>query len=289
MTGFGKAEAIVGNKKVSVEVRSLNSKFLDCNLRLPGLYREKEMEIRSLIAKEVGRGKVDLGISYDALAGEQNFFVNKELAKAYYQSLIEITNEVNLTNQDKIDYLGTILKMPEVMKSEKPQLTEDEWSSISELIDEALGKFNDFRADEGKSLNDELSGRINNILHLLDQIPQYEEERIENVKDRIKKNLEDIATKEGFDQNRLEQEMIFYLEKLDVTEEKVRLKAHCDHFIITSAEEELQGKKLGFISQEIGREINTLGSKANHAQMQKIVVQMKDELEKIKEQTLNVL
>lgn len=289
MTGYGKAEAIVGNRKVTVEVKSLNSKFFDCNLRIPGLYREKEMEIRSLAAKSIGRGKVDVGINYDTLEGEQNFFVNKALVKNYYDSMIELSEEIHLTNKDKVDFLATVMRLPDVMKSEKPRLTDEEWSNVNNLLVQALSNFNEFRIEEGKSLNNELSERINNIQTLLEKVPQYEEERVLAVKTRIKKNLEDIISKEGFDQNRLEQEMIFYLEKLDVTEEKVRLKAHCEHFTNTSNDENIQGKKLGFITQEIGREINTLGSKANHAEMQKIVVQMKDELEKIKEQTLNVL
>ena len=289
MTGFGKAEAMAGNKKISVEVRSLNSKFFDCNLRLPGLYRELEMDIRNIAAREIGRGKVDLGISYDTVAGDQNFFINKDLVKNYYNSLLEIAEEANISNIDNVDYLATVMRMPEVMKAEKAELTEEEADAVLNIVNQALQSFNKFRIEEGKVLQDELTKRINNILNLLSDIPKYEAERIEIVKDRIRKNLEDLIAKENFDQNRLEQEMIYYLEKLDVTEEKVRLKSHCDHFILTSVEEELQGKKLGFISQEIGREINTLGSKANHAEMQKLVVQMKDELEKIKEQALNIL
>jgi len=286
MTGYGKAEGVVGSKKISVEVRSLNGKFLDCSLRVPGLYRQKEMIVRSKAAKEVVRGKVDISISYESLEGEQNFFINKELVKNYYQGLSEISKELNITEQD---VLGTLMKMPEVMRSEKQTLSEDEWSGIEKLIDAALVSFNSFRKAEGIVLKDEVEGRVNEIASLLEQVEPFEVERIETIKTRIKKNIDEIVSKDGFDQNRFEQELIFYMERYDITEEKVRLKTHCEHFIKTMNEEEAQGKKLGFISQEIGREINTLGSKANHAEMQKIVVQMKDELEKIKEQALNIL
>ena len=286
MTGYGKAEGVVESKKISVEVRSLNGKFLDCSLRVPGLYRQKEMLVRSKAAKEVVRGKVDISISYESLEGEQNFFINTELLKSYYQGLSEVSKDLNITEEN---VLGTLMKMPEVMRSEKQKLSEGEWSGIEKLIDAALVSFNSFRLAEGDVLKKEVEGRVNEIASLLVQVEPFETERIETIKTRIKKNIDEIVSKEGFDQNRFEQELIFYMERYDITEEKVRLKAHCEHFIKTMNEEEAQGKKLGFISQEIGREINTLGSKANHAEMQKIVVQMKDELEKIKEQALNIL
>ena len=286
MTGYGKAEGVVESKKISVEVRSLNGKFLDCSLRVPGLYRQKEMLVRSKAAKEVVRGKVDISISYESLEGEQNFFINTELLKNYYQGLSEVSKELNISEEN---VLGTLMKMPEVMRSEKQKLSEGEWSGIEKLIDEALVSFNSFRLAEGDVLKKEVEARVNEIASLLVQVEPFETERIETIKTRIKKNIDEIVSKEGFDQNRFEQELIFYMERYDITEEKVRLKAHCEHFIKTMNDEEAQGKKLGFISQEIGREINTLGSKANHAEMQKIVVQMKDELEKIKEQALNIL
>ena len=286
MTGYGKAEGVVESKKISVEVRSLNGKFLDCSLRVPGLYRQKEMLVRSKAAKEVVRGKVDISISYESLEGEQNFFINTELLKNYYQGLSEVSKELNISEEN---VLGTLMKMPEVMRSEKQKLSEGEWSGIEKLIDEALVSFNSFRLAEGDVLRKEVEGRINEIASLLVQVEPFESERIETIKTRIRKNIDEIVSKDGFDQNRFEQELIFYMERYDITEEKVRLKAHCEHFIKTMNDEEAQGKKLGFISQEIGREINTLGSKANHAEMQKIVVQMKDELEKIKEQALNIL
>ena len=286
MTGYGKAEGVVENKKISVEVRSLNGKFLDCSLRVPGLYRQKEMLVRSKAAKEVVRGKVDISISYESLEGEQNFFINRGLFKNYYQGLSEISKELNISEEN---VLGTLMKMPEVMRSEKQKLSEGEWSGIEELIDEALVSFNSFRLAEGDVLQKEVEARINEITSLLVQVEPFESERIEAIKTRIRKNIDEIVSKDGFDQNRFEQELIFYMERYDITEEKVRLKAHCEHFITTMNDEQAQGKKLGFISQEIGREINTLGSKANHAEMQKIVVQMKDELEKIKEQALNIM
>jgi len=286
MTGYGKAVGVVENKKISVEVRSLNGKFLDCSLRVPGLYRQKEMLVRSKAAKEVVRGKVDISISYESLEGEQNFFINTDLLKNYYQGLSEVSKELNISEEN---VLGTLMKMPEVMRSEKQKLSEGEWVGIEKLIDEALVSFNSFRLAEGDVLKKEVEGRVNQIASLLVQVEPFETERIDTIKTRIKKNIDEIVSKEGFDQNRFEQELIFYMERYDITEEKVRLKAHCEHFIKTMNDEEAQGKKLGFISQEIGREINTLGSKANHAEMQKIVVQMKDELEKIKEQALNIM
>ena len=286
MTGYGKAEGVVENKKISVEVRSLNGKFLDCSLRVAGLYRQKEMLVRSKAAKEVVRGKVDISISYESLEGEQNFFINTGLLKNYYKGLSEVSTELNISEEN---ILGTLMKMPEVMRSEKQKLSEGEWSGIDKLIDEALVSFNSFRLAEGDVLQKEVEGRINEIISLLVQVEPFESERIETIKTRIRKNIDEIVSKDSFDKNRFEQELIFYMERFDITEEKVRLKAHCEHFIKTMNDEEAQGKKLGFISQEIGREINTLGSKANHAEMQKIVVQMKDELEKIKEQALNIM
>ncbi len=286
MTGYGKAEGVVENKKISVEVRSLNGKFLDCSLRVPGLYRQKEMLVRSKAAKEVVRGKVDISISYESLEGEQSFFINTGLLKNYYNGLSEVSKELNISEEN---VLGTLMKMPEVMRSEKQKLSEGEWVGIEKLIDEALVSFNSFRLAEGDVLQKEVEERVNEITSLLVQVEPFESERIETIKTRIRKNIDEIVSKDGFDKNRFEQELIFYMERFDITEEKVRLKAHCEHFIKTMNDEEAQGKKLGFISQEIGREINTLGSKANHAEMQKIVVQMKDELEKIKEQALNIM
>ena len=289
MTGFGKSEGIVGTKKISIEIRSLNSKFFDCNMRMPSIYREKEMEVRSLLAKEVSRGKCDFSISYEALEGEQNFQVNRALLKTYHSELGGVIEDLKLEGVDSSELLSTLMRMPDVMRSEKAKLTDEEWKGISSLIKEALKNFQKFRIEEGKSLENELGNRIQEIKDLHALVPQFEDERVEIVRERINKNIEEVIEKDNIDQNRLEQEMIYYIEKYDVTEEKVRLSAHCEHFIDTMTKESTQGKKLGFITQEIGREINTLGSKANHAEMQKVVVQMKDALEKIKEQSLNVL
>lgn len=290
MTGYGKAESNIGTKKVTVEIKSVNSKIFDCNLRTPSFFREKEMEVRTLLSKELVRGKIEMNVNYTSLETEQKHFINKGLVKRYYEDLLEITNESELTNKDKIDFLAIVMKMPEVMRSEKEALTKENAKAYTTLVAEAVKSFNEFRIEEGVSLQNDIFSNINTITSLLAEVEPFEQERIEIVKERIKKNLESLIDKPNIDENRYHQELIYYIEKLDISEEKVRLKAHCEHFIKTAeGEEKGKGKKLGFITQEIGREINTLGSKANHAEMQKIVVLMKDSLEKIKEQILNVL
>ncbi|MCT4582213.1 MAG: YicC family protein [Flavobacteriales bacterium] len=290
MTGYGKAESNIGTKKVTVEIKSVNSKTFDCNLRTPSFFREKEMEIRSLLAKELIRGKIEVNVNYTTLETEQKHFVNKGLVQRYYQDLLEVVNEAELSNKDKIDFLSIVMKMPEVMRSEKEALSKENAQSYIELVSSAIEQFLAFRKEEGVSLQNDIFSNIHKITELLTKVEPYEQERIEIVKERIKKNLEALVDKPNIDENRYHQELIYYIEKLDISEEKVRLKAHCEHFLKTANGEELgKGKKLGFITQEIGREINTLGSKANHAEMQKIVVLMKDALEKIKEQILNVL
>ncbi|CAG5080255.1 YicC/YloC family endoribonuclease [Parvicella tangerina] len=286
MTGFGRSEATIGNKKVSVEVKSLNSKGLDLNLRLPSYYRSKEMELRSFLSGEVTRGKCDIYFSYEVLGGEQNHSLNTALLQKY---LKEIQSFENANELPVSDYMSNLLRMPDALVSTKEELSDEEWSATFNLVKEATNAFNEFRIEEGKSLFQDLEERIEAIRSLLAVIPQFEEERITTIRDRINKNLQDLIDNKNIDQNRFEQEIIYYLEKYDVSEEKVRLSAHLDHFIKTMNEGPENGKKLGFIGQEIGREINTLGSKANHAEMQKIVVKMKDELERIKEQVLNVL
>ncbi len=290
MTGYGKAESNIGTKKVTVEIKSVNSKTFDCNLRTPSFFREKEMEIRSLLAKELIRGKIEVNVNYTTLETEQKHFVNKGLVQRYYQDLLEVVNESELSNKDKIDFLSIVMRMPEVMRSEKEALSKVDAQSYIELVKSAVEQFIAFRKEEGVSLQNDIFSNIQNILELLGRVEPYEQERIETVKERIKKNLESLIDKPNIDENRYHQELIYYIEKLDISEEKVRLKAHCEHFLKTANGEGVgKGKKLGFITQEIGREINTLGSKANHAEMQKIVVLMKDALEKIKEQILNVL
>ncbi len=288
MTGFGKATREINNKKFSVEIRSLNSRQLDLSVRLPSLYREKEVELRNHIAKELKRGKIDISLYFDAAAGDKNHRLNMALATHYYQSLKMLTAQFEEADRPT-DMLSVILKMPEILHIEKPEVDPGEWKHITGLIGEAIQAFVGFRNDEGKALEVDILSRINNISNLLEAITPFEKVRIANVRERIRSNMEELGLDDRFDENRFEQELIYYLEKLDINEEKVRLKSHCNLFLQTLAEPDSQGKKLGFISQEIGREINTIGSKANNADIQKLVVQMKDELEKIKEQALNVL
>lgn len=287
MTGFGKALTEVSGKKINVEIRSLNSKQLDLNVRIPYIYKEKELELRSEVAKQLERGKVDISIYLESLQDGLPIAINKTLAKFYYQELKSLAEEVKENNQN---LLSLVLKMPEVMKADKEiiELDEVEWSEIKRAVEKALDAFQKFRSDEGHILAKELKSRIAIIGSLLLEVVSLDGLRINNIKERIKTNLSEAIDKEKIDQNRFEQELIYYIEKLDITEEKLRLKTHLDYFTITM-EETAAGRKLGFITQEIGREINTIGSKANDSAIQKLVVQMKDELEKIKEQLLNVL
>jgi len=284
MTGFGKATGTFQSKKVSIEIRSLNSKSLDLNVRIAPLYRELEPEIRKLISEQMDRGKVDLNINLDSTGDLKNFTINKDLALAYYTDLKAIDFSLG---EESRDYLSLILRMPDIYINEREELSAEEKSWILNLLKEACQNMNDFRRQEGAALEKEFTERIEDIRRLLNEVPKYENERIETVRARIKKGLEELENSKH-DDNRLEQEMIFYLEKLDVSEEKMRLANHLDYYLETM-KLPLSGKKLGFISQEIGREINTLGSKSNHAEMQKLVVDMKDNLEKIKEQILNTL
>lgn len=287
MTGFGKASCELENKKLTIEIKSLNSKQLDISSRIPGFYKEKEIEIRNLIAQSLVRGKIDFSLYAEINGLEGNSTINQEVVKGYFKQLNEIADNIGV--QEKGDLLATIMRLPDTLKTEREELDEKEWKALSEAIKVALNDLNKFRLQEGVALEADINQRINNILNLLTEIEPLEAQRIERVKDRLKNNLNELLEKDDFDKNRFEQELIFYLEKLDITEEKVRLKNHCDYFLKTSDLNEPVGKKLGFISQEIGREINTLGSKANDSDMQKLVILMKDELEKIKEQLLNVL
>ncbi len=288
MTGFGKAIKDIENKKITVEIRTLNSKQADIVAKIPALYREKEMELRNLLTQSLKRGKIELNFWIEENENTGSVVLNKAVISNYYTQLQETATFLN-RNIEKENILEIIMRMPEVLKTEVKELDEKEWAQILKTVDEALIEIKKFRSQEGKVLQDDFEKRIATIERLLLNIEPFEKERIEKVKERIKQhfqdNLKDIET----DKNRFEQELIYYLEKFDITEEKVRLKNHCSYFIQTMNENESQGKKLGFISQEIGREINTIGSKANHSEVQKIVVQMKDELEKIKEQVLNVL
>lgn len=284
MTGFGKTTGTFQSKKVSVEIRSLNSKSLDLNVRINGVYRELEPEIRKIVLEVLDRGKIDVSINLDSTGDSKNYAINKDLAKAYYEDLRSV-NE--LIGETTADYLALILRMPDIYINEKDELGEEEKEWVISLVREACNNLNSFRRQEGEALEKEFFDRITEIRNLLLEVPKYENERIETVRERIRKGLDDLSNVK-VDDNRLEQEMIFYIEKMDVSEEKMRLANHLDYFLHTMILPH-SGKKLGFIAQEIGREINTLGSKSNHGEMQKLVVDMKDSLEKIKEQVLNTL
>lgn len=291
MTAYGKGIAELGGKTITVEVRSLNSKQLDLNTRLPQLFREKEFEIRAAINKVLERGKVDFTISIDHDSEASVSGVNKALAKQYHKEILELAEELNAPIGD--DLITSILKLPDVLKSEKETLDEEDWFLVRKAIDEALSKADIFRIEEGSHLETDMHMRIDTIMQYLDEVKPYEEARILNLRDRFERNQAEFVNNrpnmEKFDENRFEQEIFWYLEKLDITEEKQRLKKHCIYFNETLGSNESNGRKLGFITQEIGREINTLGSKASDADIQKIVVRMKDELEKIKEQLGNIL
>jgi uncharacterized protein (TIGR00255 family) len=285
MTGYGKAVCELPTKKITVEVRSLNSKSFDLNMRIPSLYREKEQELRSEIAKQLERGKIDFSI-YSEFTGEAgSVTINRTLARSYYGELKALATELN---EEGSDLLALTMKMPEVMRAERQELDENEWKQLRSSVDEALKDFQRFRTDEGKSISDDFEKRIGFITASLNEVEKADALRVDSVRERIRKNIAEFVDKEKIDQNRFEQELVYYIEKIDITEEKVRLKTHCDYFL-KIMQEDSSGRKLGFITQEIGREINTIGSKANDATIQKIVVQMKDELEKIKEQVNNVL
>jgi len=287
MTGYGKSECELALKKITVEVRSLNSKVLDVNTRIPGVYREKEIEVRRELSDRLIRGKVDFNIFSESLGVESNSAINSSMVKSYFKQMSEINNDLQLPVTELT--LQIIMQLPEVVKTTRDELDEKEWNLIVGTIREALEALDIFRIQEGVSLYNDVIANINTITSLLEQVAPYELERSAKVKERILEGLKELSSPEGVDHNRLEQEMIFYLEKLDINEEKVRLGNHCSYFLETLELDEPVGKKLGFIAQEIGREINTLGSKANHTEMQKLVIGMKDALERIKEQLLNAL
>lgn len=287
MTGYGKEVIVMPEKKVTIELRSLNSKQFDFNARIPSFYREKEQEIRKMITNSLLRGKIDFFIHVELTGATHNHVLNKELALDYYKQLKEL--ETMVENPGQTDYMALLMRMPDVLQTAGQELEEEEWIELRNGVGNALNAMNDFRIQEGKSLEEDIRLRIANILNLLTQVEPYEGQRITNIRQKLEKEIKSWIEAGRADQNRFEQELIYYLEKFDVTEEKVRLKRHCDYFLETLEMPSAQGKKLGFIGQEIGREINTLGSKANEANIQKIVVQMKDELEKIKEQLANIL
>ena len=286
MTGFGKGEAMVDDKKIRVELRSLNSKQLDLSIKLPGKYRAAEAEMRNIITRELQRGKVDCFVSFEAATAETSEHIKREAFKAYAKELREVCAE-NAVIADSDYFLKAILRMPDVITSEEREVSEAELAAIIEATKAACAELNNFRVQEGAILISDLLGRIDLIEKYRHEVEQFEGARVETIKNRIRENIEKLQLE--VDNNRLEQEMIFYIEKLDITEEKVRLDNHCNYFREVAAEEEAPGRKLGCIAQELGREINTMGSKSNEANMQRLVVKMKDELEKIKEQVLNIL
>jgi len=287
MTGFGKTEFEVGTKKITLEIKSLNSKQLDINTRVPSMYREKDLEIRRLISEMLTRGKVDFAIYLDNLGTESTSRVNAAIIKDYYRQLADVHQELGLEINESI--MQSIMRLPETVKMVYDELDETEWLVVRENLVKTLENLNTFRDQEGLALKADIDANIANILDLLNQVEPFENQRMENVKTKIKESLDALQLNGSLDKNRFEQELIYYMEKLDINEEKVRLANHCSYFTETMNEDEPSGRKLGFIAQEIGREINTLGSKANESNLQRIVVQMKDNLEKIKEQVLNVL
>ncbi|MDR1679829.1 MAG: YicC family protein [Prevotellaceae bacterium] len=287
MTGFGKATADIYGKKVSIELKSLNSKQFDLSMRLSGAYREKEIDIRNEIAQRLERGKVDLVLNIDGVSRDGSSLINQTLVENYYEQIRQLAEKMSIPVP--ADWFSALLRLPDILKTDSQELSDDEWQQLQRLIVDACTRLDAFRTQEGATLQAVFEEKIANIKRLSTEISRYDTERVEHIKNRLRENLLSINDKVKFDPNRLEQELIFYIEKLDVNEEKVRLANHLEYFLETMNEKNAQGKKLGFIAQEIGREINTLGSKSNHSEMQKIVVLMKDELEQIKEQVLNVL
>jgi len=282
MTGFGKATLQLPTKKITVEIKSLNSKGLDLNARMPSVFREMELGLRNQLSARLERGKIDFSLYIEATGEETSSKINVPIVRGYINQMKAV-----IPNADETELMKMAVRMPDALKTERDEIDENEWKKIQTVIDEALENIAQFRKDEGVSLEREFLHRIANIMTLMNNAVSYDAERVETVKTRLRNALDEL--KENVDENRFEQELIFYLEKYDITEEKVRLENHLNYFIETIAGTEANGRKLGFITQEMGREINTMGSKSNHTEMQKLVVMMKDELEKIKEQVLNVL
>ncbi|MEL1247244.1 YicC/YloC family endoribonuclease [Flavobacterium helocola] len=282
MTGFGKASLQLPTKKITVEIKSLNSKGLDLNTRMPSVFREMELGLRNQISQRLERGKVDFSLYVEVTGEETTSKINVPIVKGYINQMKAV-----IPNADETELMKMAVRMPDALKTERDEIDENEWKQIQTVIDEALENIANFRKDEGASLEKEFQLRISNINNLMNEAVSYDAERVETVKTRLRTALDEL--KVNVDENRFEQELIFYLEKYDITEEKVRLGNHLNYFLETLNGTEANGRKLGFITQEMGREINTMGSKSNHTEMQKLVVMMKDELEKIKEQVLNVL
>jgi len=282
MTGFGKASLQLPTKKITVEIKSLNSKGLDLNTRMPSVFREMELGLRNQLSQKLERGKIDFSLYVEITGEETSSKINVPIVKGYINQMKAV-----IPNADETELMKMAVRMPDALKTERDEIDENDWKQIQTVIDQSLENMMQFRKDEGVALEKEFLHRIANIMTLMNNAVAYDAERIETVKTRLKTALDELQA--NVDQNRFEQELIFYLEKYDITEEKVRLENHLNYFIETLAGTEANGRKLGFITQEMGREINTMGSKSNHSEMQKLVVMMKDELEKIKEQVLNVL
>lgn len=282
MTGFGKASLQLPTKKITVEIKSLNSKGLDLNTRMPSIYREMELGLRNQLSQRLERGKIDFSLYIEITGEETSSKINVPIVKGYINQMKAV-----IPNADETELMKMAVRMPDALKTERDEIDENEWKQIQTVIDDATNNIAQFRIDEGVSLEKEFLHRIANIMTLMNDAVAYDIERIDTVKNRLRTALDELQM--NVDENRFEQELIFYLEKYDITEEKVRLENHLNYFIETLAGTEANGRKLGFITQEMGREINTMGSKSNHSEMQKLVVMMKDELEKIKEQVLNVL
>lgn len=287
MTGFGKEVVAFPTKTIVIEIRSVNSKNFDFYTRMPSWLREKDPEIRRLVQLVLQRGKIELNINENAIEGQSQVTINQSTLKKHYNSLLQAANELGIEPQP--NWLSDMLRIPDVLITAEEDLKNEEWEFILAGIEKACNNLDDFRAQEGNTLMKDFELRIESIRNFQKQIPAFEQERIQQIRGRFEKDLSNVMDKSKIDFNRLEQEIIFYLEKLDITEENVRLSQHLDYFMTTLNDDESQGRKLNFIGQEIGRELNTLGSKANHAQIQHLIVKMKDELEKIKEQMLNII
>lgn len=287
MTGYGKASCEINNKTVTVEIKSLNSKQTDVYIKLPNIYKEKDLDIRNMLVNLLKRGKIECTVTVETQGAEQAALINKAVLKSYVEQLTELEKELNIKVNDQL--LQIIFRLPETFKAAKEEADEQEWEKLKICISNAIALTENYRIHEGESLEKDISFRLRNIEGFLNNIFDFEKLRIEKIKERLRTSVNDFFGEETIDKNRFEQELIYYLEKLDITEEKVRLGNHCNYFREVINDEEQAGKKLGFISQELGREINTIGAKANDFEIQKLVVLMKDELEKIKEQMMNIL
>lgn len=285
MTGYGRASKPFGNKTITVEVRSLNSKFTDMRVRAPQYFKEKETELRRLLAESAERGKLEMNVEVKSMEGDGEYGLNQPLFKRYYRELNSLAEELSIPKGDMIQ---AILRLPNVVASEADDISEEEWNVVLSTFGEAMKKFYNFRVSEGAAMETDLRLRVTNILQYMTELPPFEADRLVRMRERLNKNLEDFLSRDRVDENRFEQEVLFYLEKMDITEEKVRLEQHCRYFLeALDTQEKSKGRKLSFISQEIGREINTLGAKAYSSDIQRLAVGMKDELEKIKEQVAN--